>query len=117
MNSLLSPKTAIQQRLMTVIFFVIIVTVLIMLVCCTDSKHNEYSPVVRKTSGLKMGKLMDGGDSLVEAGKTDEALVYYMVAANRGDEDLSDSERQLCGKAHLNVGKIHYLNHSYAKSL
>lgn len=117
LSSSLSPKAGIQQHLMTAIFFVIIVTVLVVLVCCTDSKHNKYSPVVRKTSGLKMEKLMDGGDSLVEAEKPDEALVYYMVAANRGDEDLTDSERQLCGKAHLNVGKIHYLNHSYAKAL
>lgn len=77
----------------------------------------DYSSVFNKARAYQTQRVIDIGDSLLDKGLSDNALVYYMVACNRAASNLSDEERRLVAIAHLRKGNVYYLKGGYATAL
>lgn len=97
--------------------FILFVCGLFLMVSCEKSDAKDYYPLVSNASRMNISRNMAVADSLREKGDLEEALVYYMVVCHRSNDDLSDDDRQKCGMAHLNAGKIYYEKRNYALAL
>ena len=60
---------------------------------------------------------MKKAEHYLNAGHSDTALVYYMVACNRMNDKLSDKDKQQCAMAYLKKGNILYMKGNYADAL
>ena len=60
---------------------------------------------------------MKKAEHYLNAGHSDTALVYYMVACNRMNDKPSDKDKQQCAMAYLKEGNILYMKGNYAGAL
>lgn len=77
----------------------------------------DYSAVFNKARAFQTQKIIDIGDSLLDKGLSDKALVYYMVACNRLRDDTPDGELRQIAIAHLRKGNLYYMKGGYARAL
>lgn len=103
-----------------VMFFRTILLVLLMLLpSCAGARvlAKDYLHIVKKTSDASIDYIMKKAEHYLNAGHSDTALVYYMVACNRMNDKLSDKDKQQCAMAYLKKGNILYMKGNYADAL
>lgn len=103
-----------------VMFFRTILLVLLMLLpSCAGARvlAKDYLHIVKKTSDASIDYIMKKAEHYLNAGHSDTALVYYMVACNRMNYKLSDKDKQQCAMAYLKKGNILYMKGNYAGAL
>lgn len=103
-----------------VMFFRTILLVLLMLMpSCAGARvlAKDYMTLVKKTSDASIDYIMKKAEHYLNAGHSDTALVYYMVACNRMNDKLSDKDKQQCAMAYLKKGNILYMKGNYADAL
>lgn len=103
-----------------VMFFRTILLVLLMLMpSCAGARvlAKDYMTLVKKTSDASIDYIMKKAEHYLNAGHSDTALVYYMVACNRMNDKLSDKDKQQCAMAYLKKGNILYMKGNYAGAL
>lgn len=101
-------------------FFRTILLVLLMLMpSCAGARvlAKDYMTLVKKTSDASIDNIMKKAEHYFNAGHSDTALVYYMVACNRMNDKLSDKDKQQCAMAYLKKGNILYMKGNYADAL
>lgn len=101
-------------------FFRTILLVLLMLMpSCAGARvlAKDYMTLVKKTSDASIDYIMKKAEHYLNAGHSDTALVYYMVACNRMNDKLSDKDKQQCAMAYLKKGNILYMKGNYADAL
>lgn len=113
MNGRLHPRNIILRLIL------LMLTVLTVIVpeMSANVMAKDYSYVFNKARELQTQKIISIGDSLLEKGLSDKALVYYMVACNRLDDNLSEEEMRQVALAHLAKGKLYYQKGGYARAL
>ena len=79
--------------------------------------YGKYTGLINRVSKLPTGSVIKMGDASLAAGRTEEAMVLYMVACERADDNMQESERRLCADAHLKAGDIYYSRGDYARAL
>ena len=103
-----------------VMFFRTILLVLLMLLpSCAGARvlAKDYLHIFKKTSDASIDYIMKKAEHYLNAGHSDTALVYYMVACNRMNYKLSDKDKQQCAMAYLKKGNILYMKGNYAGAL
>lgn len=101
-------------------FFRTLLLVLLMLMpSCAGARvlAKDYMTLVKKTSDASIDYIMKKAEHYLNAGHSDTALVYYMVACNRMNDKLSDKDKQQCAMAYLKKGNILYMKGNYADAL
>lgn len=113
MNGRLHPRNIILRLIL------LMLTVLTVIVpeMSANVMAKDYSYVFNKARELQTQKIISIGDSLLEKGLSDKALVYYMVACNRLDDNLSEEELRQVALAHLAKGKLYYKKGGFARAL
>ena len=92
---------------------------LMLLPSCAGARvlAKDYMTLVKKTSDASIDYIMKKAEHYLNAGHSDTALVYYMVACNRMNDKLSDKDKQQCAMAYLKKGNILYMKGNYAGAL
>ena len=92
---------------------------LMLLPSCAGARvlAKDYMTLVKKTSDASIDYIMKKAEYYLNAGHSDTALVYYMVACNRMNDKLSDKDKQQCAMAYLKKGNILYMKGNYAGAL
>lgn len=100
-----------------ILFCVVAFSIVFTFEAAANVLAKDYSSVFNKARAYQTQRVIDIGDSLLDKGLSDNALVYYMVACNRAARNLSDEERRLVAIAHLRKGNVYYLKGGYATAL
>lgn len=97
----------------------LLLVLLMLLPSCAGARvlAKDYMTLVKKTSDASIDYIMKKAEHYLNAGHSDTALVYYMVACNRMDDKLSDKDKQQCAMAYLKKGNILYMKGNYAGAL
>ena len=97
----------------------ILLVLLMLLPSCAGARvlAKDYMTLVKKTSDASIDYIMKKAEHYLNAGHSDTALVYYMVACNRMNDKLSDKDKQQCAMAYLKKGNILYMKGNYAGAL
>ena len=97
----------------------ILLVLLMLLPSCAGARvlAKDYMTLVKKTSDASIDYIMKKAEYYLNAGHSDTALVYYMVACNRMNDKLSDKDKQQCAMAYLKKGNILYMKGNYAGAL
>ena len=97
----------------------ILLVLLMLLPSCAGARvlAKDYLHIVKKTSDASIDYIMKKAEHYLNAGHSDTALVYYMVACNRMNDKLSDKDKQQCAMAYLKKGNILYMKGNYAGAL
>ena len=97
----------------------LLLVLLMLLPSCTGARvlAKDYMTLVKKTSDASIDYIMKKAEYYLNAGHSDTALVYYMVACNRMNDKLSDKDKQQCAMAYLKKGNILYMKGNYAGAL
>ncbi len=97
----------------------LLLVLLMLLPSCAGARvlAKDYMTLVKKTSDASIDYIMKKAEYYLNAGHSDTALVYYMVACNRMNDKLSDKDKQQCAMAYLKKGNILYMKGNYAGAL
>ena len=97
----------------------LLLVLLMLLPSCAGARvlAKDYMTLVKKTSDASIDYIMKKAEHYLNAGHSDTALVYYMVACNRMNDKLSDKDKQQCAMAYLKKGNILYMKGNYAGAL
>ena len=97
----------------------LLLVLLMLLPSCAGARvlAKDYLHIVKKTSDASIDYIMKKAEHYLNAGHSDTALVYYMVACNRMNDKLSDKDKQQCAMAYLKKGNILYMKGNYAGAL
>lgn len=97
----------------------LLLVLLMLLPSCAGARvlAKDYLHIVKKTSDASIDYIMKKAEYYLNAGHSDTALVYYMVACNRMNDKLSDKDKQQCAMAYLKKGNILYMKGNYAGAL
>lgn len=97
----------------------LLLVLLMLLPSCAGARvlAKDYMTLVKKTSDASIDYIMKKAEHYLNAGHSDTALVYYMVACNRMNDKLSDKDKQQCAMAYLKKGNILYMKGNYADAL
>lgn len=97
----------------------LLLVLLMLLPSCAGARvlAKDYMTLVKKTSDASIDYIMKKAEYYLNAGHSDTALVYYMVACNRMNDKLSDKDKQQCAMAYLKKGNIFYMKGNYAGAL
>lgn len=97
----------------------LLLVLLMLLPSCAGARvlAKDYMTLVKKTSDASIDYIMKKAEYYLNAGHSDTALVYYMVACNRMNDKLSDKDKQQCAMAYLKKGNILYIKGNYAGAL
>lgn len=97
----------------------LLLVLLMLLPSCAGARvlAKDYLHIVKKTSDASIDYIMKKAEHYLNAGHSDTALVYYMVACNRMNDKLSDKDKQQCAMAYLKKGNILYMKGNYADAL
>lgn len=97
----------------------LLLVLLMLLPSCAGARvlAKDYMTLVKKTSDASIDYIMKKAEHYLNAGHSDTALVYYMVACNRMNDKLSDKDKQQCAMAYLKKGNIFYMKGNYAGAL
>ena len=97
----------------------LLLVLLMLLPSCAGARMlaKDYLHIVKKTSDASIDYIMKKAEHYLNAGHSDTALVYYMVACNRMNDKLSDKDKQQCAMAYLKKGNILYMKGNYAGAL
>lgn len=97
----------------------LLLVLLMLLPSCAGARvlAKDYMTLVKKTSDASIDYIMKKAEHYLNAGHSDTALVYYMVACNRKNDKLSDKDKQQCAMAYLKKGNILYMKGNYAGAL
>lgn len=97
----------------------LLLVLLMLLPSCAGARvlAKDYLHIVKKTSDASIDYIMKKAEHYLNAGHSDTALVYYMVACNRMNDKLSDKDKQQCAMAYLKKGNIFYMKGNYAGAL
>lgn len=84
----------------------LLLVLLMLLPSCAGARvlAKDYMTLVKKTSDASIDYIMKKAEHYLNAGHSDTALVYYMVACNRMNDKLSDKDKQQCAMAYLKKG-------------
>lgn len=84
----------------------LLLVLLMLLPSCAGARvlAKDYLHIVKKTSDASIDYIMKKAEHYLNAGHSDTALVYYMVACNRMNDKLSDKDKQQCAMAYLKKG-------------
>ncbi|WP_418874221.1 helix-turn-helix domain-containing protein [Xylanibacter rarus] len=88
----------------------LLLVLLMLLPSCAGARvlAKDYMTLVKKTSDASIDYIMKKAEHYLNAGHSDTALVYYMVACNRMNDKLSDKDKQQCAMAYLKKGNIYF---------
>lgn len=97
----------------------LLLVLLMLLPSCAGARvlAKDYMTLVKKTSDASIDYIMKKAEHYLNAGHSDTALVYYMVACNRMNDKPSDKDKQQCAMAYLKEGNILYMKGNYAGAL
>ena len=97
----------------------LLLVLLMLLPSCAGARvlAKDYMTLVKKTSDASIDYIMKKAEHYLNAGHSDTALVYYMVACNRMNDKLSDKDKKQCAMAYLKKGNILYMKGNYAGAL
>lgn len=97
----------------------LLLVLLMLLPSCAGARvlAKDYLHIVKKTSDASIDYIMKKAEHYLNAGHSDTALVYYMVACNRMNDKPSDKDKQQCAMAYLKKGNILYMKGNYADAL
>lgn len=97
----------------------LLLVLLMLLPSCAGARvlAKDYMTLVKKTSDASIDYIMKKAEHYLNAGHSDTALVYYMVACNRMNDKPSDKDKQQCAMAYLKKGNILYMKGNYADAL
>lgn len=79
--------------------------------------YGKYTKLINSVSKLPSESILRHGDNSLAEGRSDEAMVLYMVVCSRADGRLDDKGRASCALAHLKVGDIYYHRGDYTRAL
>lgn len=105
---------------MTVIRRRAVTLLTVMLLACVRllaSADGKYTGLINAVQRMPSVSVLSRGDSCMSHGKTDEAMVLYMVVCNRSDADMTENEREACASAHIKAGDISYGRGDYVRAL
>ena len=69
--------------------------------------YGKYTNLIHEVSRLSSEDIIRRGDTSLAAGKSDEAMVLYMVVCSRSEGKLTTEGRAACVSAHLKAGDIY----------
>ena len=112
-----APRTVLKSCFMAL--RTLLLVLLMLLPSCAGARvlAKDYMTLVKKTSDASIDYIMKKAEHYLNAGHSDTALVYYMVACNRMNDKLSDKDKQQCAMAYLKKGNILYMKGNYADAL
>ena len=112
-----APRTVLNSCFMAL--RTLLLVLLMLLPSCAGARvlAKDYLHIVKKTSDASIDYIMKKAEHYLNAGHSDTALVYYMVACNRMNDKLSDKDKQQCAMAYLKKGNILYMKGNYAGAL
>ena len=79
--------------------------------------YGKYTNLIHEVSRLSSEDIIRRGDTSLAAGKSDEAMVLYMVVCSRAEGKLTTEGRAACASAHLKAGDIYYHRGDYTSAL
>lgn len=94
--------------------------ILVLLACVLFSRaadEGNYTKLINDVSELPSETVLRRGDESLMKGKSDEAMVLYMVVCRRADDKMTVADRELCAQAYLKAGDIYYGRGDYTRSL
>lgn len=79
--------------------------------------RGKYTGLIDAASKMTSGRALRRADALRSQGRTDEAMVLYMVICGRTSPDMTPAEREACAAAHLKAGDLCYGRGDYVRAL
>lgn len=78
---------------------------------------SRYTGLINAYQNRSLDAVVKDAARYERLGKTDQALVLYMIAASHSSATLSENDKQLMAKAFMKMGDIYYSRNDYANSL
>lgn len=79
--------------------------------------RGKYTGLIDTAARMPSERILTRADSLISQGRTDEAMVLYMVVCGRTSPDMTAAEREACAAAHLKAGDLCYNRGDYVRAL
>ena len=91
-----------------------------MLVCelwAVAADYGKYTTLINKVADMRSDEIVRMGDESLARGRSEEAMVLYMVVCERADDVMPGRERGVCASAHVKAGDIYYGRGDYTRAL